>query len=436
MITNGVKYTGGLIRIRKLLKGDPIDGGILPIHLALKVMAHALPFVHIRDVDGAQEIGAIDRIPLRLSLYLHGCRPVPRYQVDFSSITSSPSSSTMATENTIDNVTGDTTLSLKKLNLVQRSVFSPPRIYHPVETFISLVKNYVRHKLMDIQQGHHRIRSNMSRAERDAIDSLRSNKKLVVKPADKGSAVVVMDRQYYVDEIRSQLGDSDTYLQIPHDPTSDITKKNCILSLRFCTLGVIDKKLGEFLVNSYPVCPVLYTLPKIHKNLICPPGRPIVASTGSLLSPLAMVLEKILSPLLSHIPSFLRDTSHFLSAIRGLGVVPAECYLLTLDVNSLYTNINNSDGIKAVESFLNDTTEFSSDLKEFCVALLTLILTKNFFLFEDDFFIQLNGTAMGSNVAPPYANIFMADFESNFVYTHVLFQQFCPLWKRYIDDIF
>ncbi|CAJ0921235.1 unnamed protein product [Ranitomeya imitator] len=165
-------------------------------------------------------------------------------------------------------------------------------------------------------------------------------------------------------------------------------------------------------------------------------GRPIVASTGSLLSPLAMVLEKILSPLLCHIPSYLRDTSHFLSAIRDVGIVPAECYLVTLDVNSLYTNINNTDGIKAVKSFLDDTTEFNLDLKEFCIALLTLILTKNFFLFEDDFFIQLNGTAMGSNVAPPYANIFMADFEGKFVYTHVLFQQFCPLWKRYIDDIF
>ncbi|CAJ0930657.1 unnamed protein product [Ranitomeya imitator] len=224
------------------------------------------------------------------------------------------------------------------------------QVYHPVETYISLVKNEVRQKLMDIQQVHHRIRNNMSRAEREAIDSLRSNKKLVIKPADKG-------------------------------------------------------------------------------------GRPIVASTGSLLSPLAMVLEKI-SPFLCHIPSFLRDTSHFLSAIRGVGIVPTECYLVTLDVNSLYTNINNTDGIKAVKSFLDDTTEFSPDLKEICITLLTVILTKNFFLFEDDFFIQLNGTAMGSNVAPPYANIFMADFECKFVYTHVLFQQFCPLWKRYIDDVF
>ncbi|CAJ0967970.1 unnamed protein product [Ranitomeya imitator] len=42
---------------------------------------------------------------------------------------------------------------------------------------------------------------------------------------------------------------------------------------------------------------------------------------------------------------------------------------------------------------------------------------------------------MGSNMAPPYANIYMAEFESRFIYVHPLFQQYCRLWKRYIDDI-
>ncbi|CAJ0967736.1 unnamed protein product, partial [Ranitomeya imitator] len=155
-----------------------------------------------------------------------------------------------------------------------------------------------------------------------------------------------------------------------NDPTFSIAKEIRTMSHPFSTLGVIDHKLGEFLINIHPICPVLYTLPKMHKNLISPPGRPIVASTGSLLSPLARVLEKILSPFMCHIPSFLRDTSHFLTCIRDL---------------------------RTMSSLFN---------------------------------------AMGSNVTPPYANIFMAEFESTFVYTHPLFQQYCLLWKRYIDDIF
>ncbi|CAJ0928468.1 unnamed protein product [Ranitomeya imitator] len=327
-------------------------------------------------------------------------------------------------------------LTLKKLNLTLRSSFSPPKIYHPVETFISLIQKDVDKQLSDIQHSLFHVSSNMTRAEKLAINSLRSNKKLIIKPAEKGGAVVVMDKQYYIREIRSQLSDCDVYLPISHDPTFKFTKEIQALSHQFCTLGVIDHKLGEFLVNTHPICPVLYILPKIHKNLTSPPGRPIVASTGSLLSPLAIVLEKILSPLMVHIPSFLRDTSHFLTYIRDLERVPTDCYLVSLDVNSLYTNIDNEKGILAVVNFLNHNTQFHCELKVFCRTLLTFILTKNFFLFEDEFFLQRNGTAMGSNVAPPYANIFMADFESNFVYTHPLFQQYCLLWKRFIDDIF
>ncbi|CAJ0934573.1 unnamed protein product [Ranitomeya imitator] len=83
--------------------------------------------------------------------------------------------------------------------------------------------------------------------------------------------------------------------------------------------------------------------------------------------------------------------------------------------------------MEAVKLFLMQHTDFSNDQMAFCRDLLSLILTKNFFLFEDQFFFQIKGTAMGSNVAPPYANIFMDYFEKLFVYPH---------WKRFIDDIF
>ncbi|XP_073442130.1 uncharacterized protein [Dendrobates tinctorius] len=73
---------------------------------------------------------------------------------------------------------------------------------------------------------------------------------------------------------------------------------------------------------------------------------------------------------------------------------------------------------------------------EFCIELLTLVLTKNYFLFGDTFYLQTKGTAMGSNVAPPYANTFMATFEEDIVYPDPSFKTHCKLWKRFIDDIF
>ena len=46
---------------------------------------------------------------------------------------------------------------------------------------------------------------------------------------------------------------------------------------------------------------------------------------------------------------------------------------------------------------------------------------------------QVNVTAMGTRVAPTYANIFMSDFEQKFVYTYRLQPE---VWLRYIDDVF
>ncbi|CAJ0944547.1 unnamed protein product [Ranitomeya imitator] len=43
---------------------------------------------------------------------------------------------------------------------------------------------------------------------------------------------------------------------------------------------------------------------------------------------------------------------------------------------------------------------------------------------------------MGSNVAPPYANAYMAHFEESVIYRHHLFITHVLYWTRYIDDIF
>ena len=65
--------------------------------------------------------------------------------------------------------------------------------------------------------------------------------------------------------------------------------------------------------------------------------------------------------------------------------------------------------------------------------LLELILYKNVFRFNDKFYIQKQGTAMGTKMAPAYSNIFMGRLESRILSetnpspTH---------WKRYIDDTF
>ena len=57
----------------------------------------------------------------------------------------------------------------------------------------------------------------------------------------------------------------------------------------------------------------------------------------------------------------------------------------------------------------------------------------NNFEFDNNHFIQLHGTAMGTRMAPANANLFMGDLEEKLL---AQFQLKLYLWWRYIDDIF
>ncbi|CAJ0943869.1 unnamed protein product [Ranitomeya imitator] len=244
-----------------------------------------------------------------------------------------------------------------------------------------------------------------------------------------------MNRHHYVTEVRRQLSDTNTYRKLQGDPTFSIQRKINTVIDKYMNLGTIDNKTKTYLINHHPVTPVMYILPKIHKNLQNPPGRPIVASTDSVLNPLSKFVEKILTPYTRLTKSFILDTSDFLSKIRNISSIPPDSLLCTLDVNSLYTSIVHDRGIAAVSLTLQEA-EVDNNTHDLCIDLLNLVLRENFFLFEDDFFVQTCGTAMGSNVAPAYANLYMDHFEREQVYTNPGFQRHALIWYRYIDDIF
>ena len=62
----------------------------------------------------------------------------------------------------------------------------------------------------------------------------------------------------------------------------------------------------------------------------------------------------------------------------------------------------------------------------------TMVLRKNNFTFNGDHYLQINGTAMGTKMAPSYANIFMGKFEKQLLESSIE----SPLsWHRFIDDV-
>ncbi|KAM8924542.1 uncharacterized protein RCH25_009218 [Pelodytes ibericus] len=232
---------------------------------------------------------------------------------------------------------------------------------------------------------------------------------VVFKPADKGGSLVIMNRSDYVSEMKGQLSDVNTYQKLNGDPVSEIKEQIDTILAKAFEDKIIDKSLLEFLTCHHPVTPVLYTLPKIHKSLSSPPGRPIVAGINSLLNPLSVFLDKVFRGGLSKIKSFLMDTTDLLNKLQDANLED-QTILVSLDITSLYTSIPHMEGIRAMQE-MAIKLGYTGEVLEFVMKLLNLVLCKNYFRFADEYYLQIQGTAMGSNVAPTYANIFMSDFE-------------------------
>ena len=65
--------------------------------------------------------------------------------------------------------------------------------------------------------------------------------------------------------------------------------------------------------------------------------------------------------------------------------------------------------------------------------LMNLVLKHSVFEFDEKFYLQIQGTAMRTKMAPAYANVFVGILETQLIN---LASKFIHTWKRFIDDIF
>ena len=172
-----------------------------------------------------------------------------------------------------------------------------------------------------------------------------------------------------------------------------------------------------------------HLLPKIHKKNN--PGRPIINSVGSLTETISALVDEIRRKYSKLAVSYIKDTSHFLQEIQNIEIHPGDI-IATVDVTALYTNIPHEDEIRKVKDFLKKHQASKEELT-LVETLLEHILKKNYFEFNNEYYLQISGTAMGTRCAPNYAIIFMAELEEQFLARITLKPR---IWKRFIDDIF
>ena len=122
---------------------------------------------------------------------------------------------------------------------------------------------------------------NFSKEEWQPLCSLTDNRNIVIKKADKGSCVIVWDRNDYIAEAEKQLNNKNVYKnmvfkeKIPQDLAE--TRNNIFTSLR--GKGKMTEKQLKYFTIVYKKATNLGKM--YHEKLFNVPSRPIILNYGS-----------------------------------------------------------------------------------------------------------------------------------------------------------
>ena len=145
---------------------------------------------------------------------------------------------------------------------------------------------------------------------------LKRDSSKVIFTADKGVAVVIMDKPDYNIKAQELLNDRKTYKEINIDPTNKLNTKLISLLKKIKAERGIEEQLYKKMYPTGAVAPKFYGLPKIHKRDF--PLRPTVLSRGSINYEVAKELSRILRPLDGKSPHHIKNTVDFVQQVRGI----------------------------------------------------------------------------------------------------------------------
>ena len=283
-------------------------------------------------------------------------------------------------------------------------------------------------------------KNNLNEIELQALNSLLQDKDIIIQKADKGNTIVIIDKDAYKKKMKAIISDCSKFEKLGIQEEKHL---NFILNK--------EKRLREIIKSLYQkgcftkseflkICPtgskpgILYGQAKVYKPVEdnCPSFRPILSTIGTPTYDLAKFLVPILKPLTEN-EYRVHDSFSFASEVSKCN---SKDSMSSLDVESLFTNIPLEETINNIINDLFLTTDKVHNFeREELKQLLTFAAYESFFIFDGEYYTQIDGVAMGSPLGPTLANAFLCHFEKKLLSECPV--EFLPsVYKRYVDDIF
>ena len=144
---------------------------------------------------------------------------------------------------------------------------------------------------------------------------------------------------------------------------------------------------------------------------------------------------RILTPLTGHNGYTVKNSTEFVDKVREVRTTPQH-HMVSFDVKNLFTQVPIDEALRVTEKRLTSgqsLSERTSIPAPQLVELVELCLRSSYFQFEDSFYEQVDGTAMGSPLSPVIANLYMESLEEAAISSAELQPN---LWVCYVDDTF
>ena len=262
---------------------------------------------------------------------------------------------------------------------------------------------------------------------------------LVILQPDKGLGCVLVNKADYFNKLDSIFYDTSKFQQIETD--TSITQLRT-LQAYLNKLASSDRK--EITIDEKDYMRPMsaqparaWGKPKVHKTFdLLPPFRPIIDTTNTVFSLVGKFLSKLLQPLT--INSFtVKDSFDAASRIKNinLDLINVDGYkFISFDVTSLFTNVPLDLTVDIILKRVFTEKLISTTLSKSTLKKLILdCCRKTIFSYNGNYFKQIDGVAMGSNLGPVLSNIIMTELELRIVQP-LIDSGIIKFYCRYVDD--